>query len=252
MNNLKIINRYGQLVTGSREVAVMAGKRHSDLLESIDGYIKYLLNGKFRSVDFFIQSSYKDSTGRTLKCYLLTKKGCDMVANKMTGEKGILFTATYVTKFEEMENQLKVKKIDSYMIEDPIERARSWIKEHEEKLILEQRIFEYEPKISYLDTILNSTNAIVVTQIAADYGLSAKKLNEILKENEVQYKVNKQWILKAKYKDKGFTKSETFIDAVGQVRLNTKWTQKGRLFIHQLLESIGIKALMDLENIKVS
>lgn len=144
------------------------------------------------------------------------------------------------------------KKLDSYMIEDPIQRARSWIREQEEKLILEQRLFEYEPKISYLDTILNSTNAIVVTQIAADYGLSATRLNKILKENQIQYKVNKQWILKAKYKDKGFTKSNTFIDTTGEVRLNTKWTQRGRLFIHELLESIGIKALMDLENRKAS
>lgn len=103
MSNLKVINKDGQLVTDSREVAEMVGKRHGDLLESIRGYIKHLTNGKFRSLDFFIESEYVDSKGENQPCYLLTRKGCDMVANKMTGEKGVLFTAAYVTKFEEME-----------------------------------------------------------------------------------------------------------------------------------------------------
>ncbi|NTZ20899.1 Rha family transcriptional regulator [Paenibacillus sp. JMULE4] len=106
MNQLTVINQNGQLLVDSRDVAEMTKVRHADLLEKINGYIQHLLNGNFRSVDFFIESTYQDSTGRTLKCYLLTRKGCDMVANKMTGEKGVLFTAAYVTKFEEMEKQL--------------------------------------------------------------------------------------------------------------------------------------------------
>lgn len=103
MNQLTIFNKDGAFVADSREVSEMIGIRHSDLLEKIDGYMIHLLNGKFRSVDFFIEGTYQDSTGRTLRKYDLTRKGCDMVANKMTGEKGVLFTATYVTKFEEME-----------------------------------------------------------------------------------------------------------------------------------------------------
>lgn len=106
--NLTVIKQNENLVVDSREVAEMIGKRHSDLLESIDGYLKVIgQNGNFRSDDFFIQSSYEAGTGKPYKCYLLTKKGCDMVANKMTGEKGVLFTAAYVTKFEEMERSLK-------------------------------------------------------------------------------------------------------------------------------------------------
>lgn len=107
MNNLKIINKDGQLLADSREVAEMTNARHADLLDKIAGYIKHLENGKFRSQDFFIQSSYKvDGNNKTYDCYLLTRKGCDMVANKMTGEKGVLFTAAYVTQFDEMERQL--------------------------------------------------------------------------------------------------------------------------------------------------
>ena len=107
MNELTVINHNGQFVIDSREVAEMVNKRHSDLLESIEGYISHLTNGNFRSLDFFIPSTYKDAKGETRPCYLLTRKGCDMVANKMTGEKGVLFTAAYVTKFEEMERTIK-------------------------------------------------------------------------------------------------------------------------------------------------
>lgn len=104
----------------SREVAEMTGMRHSDLLEKIGGskkvkgYITHLTNGKFRSSDFFTESTYVDAKGETRHCYEITRKGCDMVANKMIGEKGILFTAAYVTRFEEMEQLVKDKSTMSY------------------------------------------------------------------------------------------------------------------------------------------
>jgi len=107
MSNLTLINHQGQYTIDSREVAEMVEVRHSDLLEKIGGYITHLTNGNFRSLDFFIPSGYKDAKGETRPCYLLTRKGCDMVANKLTGEKGVLFTAAYVTKFEEMEKAQK-------------------------------------------------------------------------------------------------------------------------------------------------
>ena len=107
MNNLKVINLEGQLVTDSRDVAGMIGRPHSELMKSIRTYYEYLGQGNFPRADFFIISEYEDAQGKPRPCYLLTRKGCDMVANKMTGEKGILFTAAYVTRFEEMENQMK-------------------------------------------------------------------------------------------------------------------------------------------------
>lgn len=106
MSQLQIIQQDGQLFVDSREVASMISIRHSDLLGKIDGYIAHLTNGKFRSSDFFIESNYQDNKGEKRRCYLLSRIGCDMVANKLTGEKGVLFTAAYVTKFEEMERQV--------------------------------------------------------------------------------------------------------------------------------------------------
>ncbi|PHV72152.1 Rha family transcriptional regulator [Sporanaerobium hydrogeniformans] len=91
----------------SLEVAEMCETRHSDLLEKIRGYCVVLAERNFPLGSFFLESTYIDKQNQERPCYLLTRKGCDMVANKMTGEKGIVFTAKYVTKFEEMEQQLK-------------------------------------------------------------------------------------------------------------------------------------------------
>lgn len=108
MNELKVVSINGQLVTESREVAKMIDRPHSDLLKSIRGYAKHLTKGNFTLSEFFIESTYEDSTGRSLPSYYLTKQGCEMVANKMTGEKGVLFTAAYVAKFNEMENKPRI------------------------------------------------------------------------------------------------------------------------------------------------
>lgn len=116
MYQLTIIDHNGILVADSREVAVMLSVRHSDLLEKVEAYIQYLENGKIRFDSFFIESSYEAGTGKAYKCYLLTRKGCDMIAHKMTGEKGVLFTAAYVTRFEEMEKQLNPQSIEDVLI----------------------------------------------------------------------------------------------------------------------------------------
>lgn len=103
--NLNVVNVNGKFLVDSREVAEMTEKKHKDLMRDIRNYSDILLSANLRPVEFFEESSYSDKTGRTLPCYLLTRKGCDLVANKMTGEKGVLFTAAYVTKFEEMEKR---------------------------------------------------------------------------------------------------------------------------------------------------
>ena len=121
----------------------------------------------------------------------------------------------------------------------------------EENEVQRQTIADYTPKVLYYDTILQSKEALAVTQIAADYGLSAKALNKILHEEGIQHRVGNQWVLYRKYMGEGYTKSETIpISRTGGVKdsvLFTKWTQKGRILIHRLLESRGIKAVMDLE-----
>lgn len=104
MYNLTVFEQNGQLLTDSREVALQIEKPHNDLMKSIRGYIEYLTEGKISRSDYFIESTYQDSTGRTLPCFLCTKKGCDMIANKLQGKKGVIFTARYIDAFEKMKD----------------------------------------------------------------------------------------------------------------------------------------------------
>lgn len=120
----------------------------------------------------------------------------------------------------------------------------------EKNQLLEQQISEYEPKISYLDMILSSTDTVATSQIAADYGMSAIALNKLLNELGVQHKVSGQWILYRKHMNQGYTKSHTSeipkADGGVKVVMNTKWTQKGRVFIYNLLTAEGYYPQMDL------
>lgn len=105
----------------SMDVAEMLGIKHVEILKKLDGTTKpdgkvkqvgiipTLTKGNFPLSDYFILSSYKDNSGKENKCYLVTKLGCDFLANKFTGEKGILFTAKYVKRFDEMEQAVKNK-----------------------------------------------------------------------------------------------------------------------------------------------
>ena len=96
----------------SREVAEMVDMRHDHLIRNIDHYIDVMnQNPKLGADDFFIKRTYTAGTGKQYKRYDITKQGCEMVANKLTGEKGILFTAEYVERFNEMEKTIKDKHI---------------------------------------------------------------------------------------------------------------------------------------------
>ena len=99
------------LTLDSREVATMVEKQHCHLVRDITKYVDVLsTNPKMDSLKFFSNSTYKDAKGETRVCYLLTRKGCEFVANKMTGKKGILFTANYINRFHEMEQELMKKQ----------------------------------------------------------------------------------------------------------------------------------------------
>lgn len=107
MNTFNLTNHDGKYYADSREVAEKIERPHKELLRSIRTYCEYLTESKIALVDFFVSAEYKDSKGETRPCYLITKKGCDMIANKLTGKKGVLFTAAYVSAFEQMKEQIE-------------------------------------------------------------------------------------------------------------------------------------------------
>lgn len=121
----------------------------------------------------------------------------------------------------------------------------------EENEVQAQKILEYEPKASYYDDVLACKDVLPITVIAKDFGLSGRRMNEILHENGIQYKMSNTWLLYSKHQDKGYTKTKTTKferpDGTQGMNVHTFWTQKGRLFIYELMKRNGILPLIERE-----
>lgn len=160
-----------------------------------------------------------------------------------------------------------IRKHGAYMTEDTIKKAlqepdfiiklATELKEEKEarktaELEVAQKsqiINELKPKADYTDRILQSSSLVTITQIAKDYGMSGKKMNSLLHELKVIYKMGSQWLLYSKYQAKGYTHSETVniehSDGRPDVAMNTKWTQKGRLFLYELLKKHDVLPVIE-------
>lgn len=250
-----MLSKIESLGIDSREVAKMIGKNHNHLTRDIKNYITVLsANPKLDSLNFFKESEYIDAQGKPRPCYLITKKGCELVAHKITGEKGVLFTATYIERFHSMEEQLLTPQLPKSfsealrMLADETEKSESLLLENKQK---DQIIGELKPKADYMDLILNSKSLVTITQIAKDYGMSGTAMNKLLHDNKVQFCQNGQWLLYSKYQHSGYTHSETVSfkhkNGKSAVKMNTKWTQKGRVFLYNLLKEMDILPMIESE-----
>ncbi|AKS69789.1 Rha family transcriptional regulator [Staphylococcus schleiferi] len=234
-------------VVSSRVVANELGRRHDNVKRDLE---QILMSSKVSTL--IIDSNYKDSRGRNQKEYLLTKDGFTLYMFNIQGHNE--FKMAYINKFNEMENALQNRLPGTY--KEALTQLLETV-ERNEQLALEnnmqkQKIAEYEPKASYLDSILNNKSLVTVGQIAEDYGMSAQALNKLLHDLKVQYKQSGQWLLYSKLHDKGYTHSSTteieHKDGSTSVRMNTKWTQKGRLFIYDLLKDNDILPTIEQPN----
>ena len=140
MNELQVLNH--EQTISSREVAEMMEREHGKVIRMLEGdkshvgIIPTLNEAQLGVVDYFIESTYKDAKGETRKCYECTKMGCEILANKLTGKKGILFTAKYVKRFNEMEQYIKsqtdIKVIDDTHIQTILNAVETQQQEIEE------------------------------------------------------------------------------------------------------------------------
>lgn len=161
MSNLMVIEsnerQSRRLVIDSREVADMTGKQHAHLLRDIKGYLDILdPNPNLDSAQFFIPSTYYDAQKQERPCYLLTRKGCDMVANKMTGEKGVLFTAYYVSRFEAMEKELQ----NQFVIPQTLPQALRLAAD------LAEQLDKQKPLVAFAETCAASQDSVLVRELA--------------------------------------------------------------------------------------
>lgn len=139
-NKVEVIKKVNnQEAMDSRDVAKMIGKRHRDLMRDIRRYINDMAtSAKLRALDFFIESTYEDAKGETRECYLLTKQGCEFVANKLTGKKGTIFTATYVGLFNEYQKEHN-EALEGHLLKDELAIRKGELEYHRDYLIQMER-----------------------------------------------------------------------------------------------------------------
>lgn len=196
MNGIQNINGEITMTVSSREVAEMLEVQHKHLLEKIDKINETFNSRKIGSSKYWIESTYKQAgNGKENREYQITKLGCEFLAHKSTGEKGIVFTARYMDRFEEMEKALKEQNTPSYMIENPVERAKRWILEYQEKekLVIEnqqqtQAIEEMTPKADYFDALVDNNLLTNIRDTAKQLHIKQTAFTKWLIENNFCYR----------------------------------------------------------------
>ena len=145
--------------------------------------------------------------------------------------------------FIECERKLKEVTVDSYMIEDKVERAKKWIEEEETRKRLElevkekaEVIKEQAPKVEYYEKVLRSDSTFTTTQVAKSFGMSAMGLNKLLEVKGIQFYQSGMWHLYSEYQDKGYAKVRTYDIGNNKTRKATVWTEVGVEFISKILE----------------
>ena len=240
----------------SLEIARLTGKPHNDVLKAIramEPAWEKVNGGNFSRVE------YKDAKGEMRPCFELTKTECLYVATKFNDEA----RAKLVIRWEELERKERANMIALPDFTDPAEAAIAWAKQYNEKkvLLIENKQLEEENiqlalenqelknDKNYLDLIMRSKALLTVSQIAQDYGMSGKALNKKLSELGIQYSINGQWILYAKYKDCGYVSSRSIdivrANGMPDVVLHTEWTQAGRKFLYEELKKAGIIPMLE-------
>lgn len=226
-----------------------------------------------------ISTAFKDWIARRIKDYDFTENldFCSFLSESSGGRpsKEYFITLDMAKELSMVERNDKGKEARKYFIQiekeyrkaieesiprnlpDALEAYALEIRKHERtKVLLEEAntlIEEAKPKIKYHDIVLNCPDLLTITQIAQDYGLSAQKLNKVLAEEDIQYKDKTGvWLLKVQHGAQGYAQTSTHVyrdnNDVQHVKLHLKWTQKGRLFIYEILKDKGILPICERED----
>ena len=213
----------------------------------VEGKHFYLLQGEElkRFKNLVTDSHLVDK--HTPQLYLWTERGANRHCKILDTDKAWeQFDNLEETYFKVKDKKLSGEALIALAV---VEAQKILSKKDKEIEMKNQVINELKPKADYTDTILQSKALVNINQIAKDYGMSAREMNKILAERCVQYKQGNQWLLYRKYHDKGYTSSETVSithsDGSPDVIMRTKWTQKGRLFIYELLKKSDILPIIE-------
>ena len=260
------MNEISTIVDGDRmtslQIAEITGRRHTDVMRAIRNMEPAWEKVSERK---FALAEYQDEQGKPRPCYSLNKEECLYIATKFNDEA----RAKLIKRWKELEEQHQKPSVP----QNYLEALESLVKAEKEKqqLALENKqkdetiitiskanvelgnkITEMLPKVSYYDRILQSNATMTITQIAQDYGMSAIAMNKELESMRIQHKERGQWILYAQFLKGGYVHSRA-VDIIRRdgrhdVKYNTEWTTKGRLFLYEALKGKGILPLIEQEN----
>ncbi|UKJ44324.1 phage antirepressor KilAC domain-containing protein [Lysinibacillus sp. ACHW1.5] len=212
---------------------------------------------------FSVQTKLVGTDGKQYETFIYNEKGIYEVIRKSQQPKADEFYDFVYDLLESLrKGELKIVQTQPQLPTNYKEALLALVKEVEkneqleiEKQMYQQQVADMQPIVTYVDEVLKCTDLLLTSQIAEDYGMSAYALNKLLNEHGIQYSLNKQWLLYSKFKGQGYTKSETKEykkpDGSTGVRLHTKWTQKGRLFLYETLKAKGILPTMERMKLKL-
>lgn len=270
MNEIVYRGERNQPLTNSKLVAEVFEKEHKNVMQSI----RKLMEGTAQNSavrQMFSESTYLNEQNKEQPMFIMNQDGFTLLAMGFNGKKAMEFKLKYIEAFNAMKRQIEQNKPS--VPQNYLEALKSLVKSEEEKqqLALENKqqqetiltiskenmelgnkITEMLPKVSYYDKILQSNATMTITQIAQDYGMSAVRMNKELEAMKIQHKVRGQWILFAPFLKGGYVHSRA-VDIIrkdGQhdVKYNTEWTTKGRIFLYESLKAKGILPLIEQEN----
>jgi phage antirepressor YoqD-like protein len=239
----KIIEKNGARVLTNAQLAEVYGSTSDKISYNFnynqerykEGKHYFLLVGEELKA---FKESNREFQGSLNKLYLWTEKGAWLHAKSLNTDEAWEAYELLVDEYYRIaSSQYKLPSTYKEALLQLVEQV-----EKTEQLSLanaqkEQIINELQPKATYYDMVLQNKSLLSIGKIAKDYGLSAVKLNKILHELGVQYKQGDCWLLYQKHADKGYTQSKTHALDAEWSRLHTYWTQKGRLFIYDILKN---------------
>lgn len=249
----KTVERVVQTVS-SREVAEMMEKRHDHLLRDIEKHtaiLEKVSEPNFGVADLWILSSYLDAQGKERKEYQVTKKGCEFIAHKTTGEKGDLFTIRYMNKFEEMEQYIKeqqpkvpttYKEALQHLLVQVEENERLQLENQQQTKVIEKQsevIGEMAPKAEYFDALVDNNLLTNIRDTAKELGIKERTFTEWLIQKNLCYRDKKRKIKPYANKMKYFELKE-FTTAWGHSDTQTLITPRGKETFRLLLIKDGL------------
>lgn len=238
---IEVVNNNGQLVVSSRQVAENFGKRHTEVLRAIKGHIDALLTTD-ATLRWFYPSTYQDRKGEERKEYLMNRDGFSLLAMGFTGSKALEWKLKYIQAFNEMEKTIKEHR-DSYMIEDPVERALKWAEEQKEKQKALKALEEAKPKVETYDALVSRESYVGIREMAKLIGYPVNKMGAYLVQIGMVYRDKKdkyKYFPTEKFRANGMVSYKwKNVGWGGRGYMDTVYTLKGVEYVRKSLKAIG-------------